>query len=1376
MRFKRKQPIIGRDGPDGRWYIRIPMWMQTTILILTIGLLSLILLLCVSATQTWYFSKKLMNNRLSNFATLIALQIEQDFSVSRNYLMTAVSISSLLKFVTAANVDNVTISDWNLLERDVAVQFSVNPNMLSMKLYSDSAGEIYTYRQQENSGSFAGLQNNLPPREYFPLSFPERHDDIMDQLHTTPEGVLSELTLATVGKDNVISLSYSVTSVISQVPEFSDNMFDSSIFDYDYSDSTLNSTNKVLGYATFLFTQDLDFSSSTPNLFFDEYQPLIVRENNILIDKSSASEGYFNFTIPFIGFDHIMTDNLTYTVSEFPIILDALGITPNSSVAEVTTASNGSTTTFTSTSSVSTHSSTSTSTAAADTTTTTFSGSKHSTTSTAGASKKHISKNGGWGVQIGYSSTILVGDIAPADGNSPSSTSTPTATLSSDHPGSTLSDAVRNDNVQKFKIPSVTIDSRPKREVDVSFLKPQEPLDPFADINAFNSRSGSIFGKRYAAEFATSGTSSISSQQRLNGADLRTTSPINKHSSIGYSYANIFNEKWLVFVQISQQEAFRAAVHLRKLVIGVGVGILSAVVLILLPLSQWQTRGLYVIYQNMRLRPMFVADTDENDHEEKIDGDREETLSYNRSMDMKALSVNDSRTTSPTISPNPNELSPQVTSHSDVISHRSIAHESSADADSERNSISGPDESNLSDTTSSTNAIESRGKFSIPQPLPTLNRWYKDELDELVYEFNNMVEQLNAQYWNLEDQIRMRTREAQKARDVTEKANAAKTEFIAVISHELRTPLNGIMGLTAVNVEENDINKIRTGLKLIIESGRMLMDLLDELLELSKSLVGVEPQVKTFTPDYLLETLTKVFEARIRPITAYFTLTTTPTNLANVQIRGDLDHVLQICLSFMSNSMKFSPHHGHVSVVMLMRPLVVNDDKDNEKDSNRAMDKRRFVDPFIILENYKDDFRPNALMEIIVSDTGVGMSQSQLARIFDLFVQGDDPMRRSYRGAGLGMALSKQLAEGIGGYVTVYSAKDIGSSVMVRVPVEVIDNPKDTWNYSTEPVYFKSNDVYSTNSVESGVVKQYTNQAHNALVEHSPVSNNNPLSVFSPRKHYLNHVSPNSNHASPMKGLHLNLNKASPVSKLLRPHIPNHSQHNSISRISQLSQPSRRSEESLSNSNSNSHSHSATLNSHASTSISSETDQEVTLSPRPSSETTSGTYTIIPTDVEPPTSSKSETKSISKDTKTTDESDSAKATDTSSSERILRVLLAEDNMINQQVMRQMLVKCGANKVDIAGNGGEAIRFVEKSIVEGFHYDLILMDISMPEIDGLEASQFIRVDLGYPYPIVALTGFSDLETRDKCLKQNIQDVLTKPVMLEDIQRVLNQYSK
>ena len=1311
-----------------------------------------------------------MYNRLSNFATLIALQIEQDFSVSRNYLMTAVSISSLLNFVTAANENNVTISDWNLLERDVAVQFSVNPDMLSMKLYSDNLNEIYTYRQQENSGSFAGLQNNLPPREFFPLSFPERQDDIMEQLHTTPEGILSELTLATVGKDNVISLSYSVTSVISQVPEFSDNMFDSSIFDYDYSDSTLNSTNKILGYATFLFTQTLDFSSSTPNLFFDEYQPLIVRENNIVIDKSSDAEGFFNFTIPFIDATHLMSISLSYTVSDFPIILDALGITPNSSVAEISTVSNGSTTTFTSTSSVSTHPSTSTN---SDITTSSLS---YLSTTAAHGSRTGISKNGGWGVQIGYSSTILVGDTAPADGTTVSSTSTPTTTFSSYYSGSNLSDAVRNNNIQRVEIPSVIIDNRPKRQVDVSFLKPKEPLDPFADMDFFGSRDSSPLLKRYAAEFAISGSTSISSLQRLNGADLRTTSPINEHSSIGYSYASVFNEKWLVFVQISQQEAFRAAVHLRKLVIGVGVGILSAVVLILLPLSQWQTRGLYVIYQNMRLRPMFVADTDENDHEEKADGDREETLSYNRSMDTKALSDNDSRTTSPTISPNPNELSPQRTSHSDMISHRSIAHESSADADSERNSISGPDESNLSNTTSSTNAIESRGKFSIPQPLPTLNRWYKDELDELVYEFNNMVEQLNAQYWNLEDQIRMRTREAQKAREVTEKANAAKTEFIAVISHELRTPLNGIMGLTAVNVEENDITKIRTGLKLIIESGRMLMDLLDELLELSKSLVGVEPQVRIFTPDYLLETLTKVFEARIRPITAYFTLTTTPTSLANVQIRGDLDHVLQICLSFMSNSMKFSPNHGHVSVVMLMRPLVVDDDKEKEKDNNRTMDKRRFADPFISLENYKDDFRPNALMEIIVSDTGVGMSQSQLARIFDLFVQGDDPMRRSYRGAGLGMALSKQLAEGIGGYVTVYSAKDIGSSVMVRVPVEVIDNPKDTWNYSTEPVYFKSNNVYSTNSVESGVVKQYTNQAHNAIVEHSPVTNNNPLSVFSPRKHYLNHVSPNSNHTSPMKGLHLNLNKASPVSKLLRPHIPNHSQHNSISRISQLSQPSRRSEESLSNSNSNSHSHSATLNSHASTSISSETDQEVTLSPRPSSETTSGTYTIIPTDVEPPTSSKSETKSIAKDTKTTDESDSAKAADNSSSERILRVLLAEDNMINQQVMRQMLVKCGANKVDVAGNGAEAIRFVENSIVEGFHYDLILMDISMPEIDGLEASQFIRVDLGYPYPIVALTGFSDLETRDKCLKQNIQDVLTKPVMLEDIQRVLNQYSK
>jgi CheY-like chemotaxis protein len=113
-------------------------------------------------------------------------------------------------------------------------------------------------------------------------------------------------------------------------------------------------------------------------------------------------------------------------------------------------------------------------------------------------------------------------------------------------------------------------------------------------------------------------------------------------------------------------------------------------------------------------------------------------------------------------------------------------------------------------------------------------------------------------------------------------------------------------------------------------------------------------------------------------------------------------------------------------------------------------------------------------------------------------------------------------------------------------------------------------------------------------------------------------------------------------------------------------------------------------------------------------------------------------------------------------------LLAEDNVVNQTVALQMLNQLGA-RADVAVNGREAVELLQQR-----SYDIVLMDVQMPEIDGLEASMLIRQSsvLAQPY-IIAMTANAMNEDRDACLAAGMNDFLAKPVRLEDLHQTLSQ---
>ncbi|NMC33919.1 MAG: response regulator, partial [Veillonellaceae bacterium] len=115
-----------------------------------------------------------------------------------------------------------------------------------------------------------------------------------------------------------------------------------------------------------------------------------------------------------------------------------------------------------------------------------------------------------------------------------------------------------------------------------------------------------------------------------------------------------------------------------------------------------------------------------------------------------------------------------------------------------------------------------------------------------------------------------------------------------------------------------------------------------------------------------------------------------------------------------------------------------------------------------------------------------------------------------------------------------------------------------------------------------------------------------------------------------------------------------------------------------------------------------------------------------------------------------------------------RLLLAEDNLVNQKVAMRMLKKLGY-RADLAANGLEVLRALERQ-----SYDIILMDVQMPEMDGLEAARAIRRQQRLQPKIIAITAYALEGDREKCLEAGMDDYISKPVKMAELAEVLSKY--
>jgi signal transduction histidine kinase len=268
----------------------------------------------------------------------------------------------------------------------------------------------------------------------------------------------------------------------------------------------------------------------------------------------------------------------------------------------------------------------------------------------------------------------------------------------------------------------------------------------------------------------------------------------------------------------------------------------------------------------------------------------------------------------------------------------------------------------------------------------------RDELGRLADSFDAMARQVSTARRELEQ----RATEAEAARREAEGANRSKSNFLAMMSHELRTPLNAIGGYTQLlqmGVHGPLTSDQQRDLARIERSQAHLLALITDILDFARIDAGrVQFNVRDILVDDVLASVEALATPLLRGRPLLFTCVRCPTSLA---VRADRDKLCQVLLNLAGNAIKYTPDGGQVSVIA--------------EAEDRAVHVR-------------------------VQDTGPGIPNDQMGRIFEPFVQGERSLNRPDEGVGLGLAISRELVAGMGGTLSVASELGRGSVFVVTLP------------------------------------------------------------------------------------------------------------------------------------------------------------------------------------------------------------------------------------------------------------------------------------------------------------------------------------------------------
>ena len=269
-----------------------------------------------------------------------------------------------------------------------------------------------------------------------------------------------------------------------------------------------------------------------------------------------------------------------------------------------------------------------------------------------------------------------------------------------------------------------------------------------------------------------------------------------------------------------------------------------------------------------------------------------------------------------------------------------------------------------------------------------------EQRSRALYDANFELSTVAAQ---LEKIVEWRMAQLSEALLKAEMAAKAKSEFLAVMSHEIRTPLNGVLGMAELLSHSTLTAEQGEQVATLQECGTSLLALINDILDLSKIDAGkLTLEQRPYNLYALLDSVVNLFVPKAMEAGLHIEW---QRPLGNAWLLGDATRLRQITSNLLSNAIKFT-HQGGITVTVGIEPL------------EDTFDMKRLV--------------------LVIRDTGIGMTQEQLGKVFTAFEQADSTTTRRYGGTGLGLAICRRLAEAMGGRIDVSSEHGVGSSFSVH--------------------------------------------------------------------------------------------------------------------------------------------------------------------------------------------------------------------------------------------------------------------------------------------------------------------------------------------------------